>query len=202
MDFEVMVNELKALIPAFSDLPPFEIKIMDNRSRTLGLASYKTVSKKMTIKIQRRVSHDYEAVRRILAHEMVHIWQFNQKYILKNAVEIDHGKDFLRIAAEVNDILGVGYVTEKAGPEITKKAIYVDKITKVAVFLSKNGDILVAKSSTSTKALRHMNYRTSVLGDAIIHMEISVNEKFKMPVLGQGRYVKMTRDEIKNGIAA
>jgi predicted SprT family Zn-dependent metalloprotease len=202
MDFQAIVTELKATIPFFSDLPSFEVKIMNNSSRTLGLASYRTKEQKMTVKIQKRISHDYEAVRKIIAHEMVHIWQFNQKYILKNNVETNHGKDFLRIADEVNAILGAGYVTIKAGPDVAKNAIYADKMTKVAVFASKNGDMLVAKASSSSKALRHMNYRVNTLGDVVVYMEIPVNEKFKMPILGQGRYVRMTREEIKAGIAA
>jgi len=198
MNFQEMINELKALIPAFSDLPEFAVKVINNKGRYFGSAEYR--NKQMTVRVQKRIMHDYEAVRMVLAHEMVHIWQFHQKYTLRAEVETSHGKDFLRLAKEVNSILGEGYVNIKATKHMVDSAIYVDKMTKVAVFLTKTGEILAAKQSNSRKALTHLNYRTSFLGDAVVYMEIPVNERYKMPILGQGRYVKFTRDEIKLGL--
>lgn len=114
------------------DLPMPRIKIVNSiTAHWLGRTSYTPrVDKNNTLlEIQKSITGDEKTLDRVIAHELIHHWQFitnfvhtgnddawknyqvRKKYGFK---EEGHGKDFHEWAAKINAVMGKDYVTEKS----------------------------------------------------------------------------------------
>lgn len=115
------------------NLPIPRIKIVNQvSSNWLGRCTYNpSVDKNnTTIEIQKRVTADEKSLDRILAHELIHHFEFIMKFghpeLGEKAFEQEkllrkyrlhdsgHGKTFHEMAAKINAVMGTDYVTEKS----------------------------------------------------------------------------------------
>lgn len=131
---QVEVAVKKLLDKFFHDynLPMPRIKIVNQMSsHWLGRCSYKPSVDKAnsTIEIQKRVLNDEKSLSRILAHELIHHWEFMVWYghpehgtkawedyvrLKKLGIkDVSHGKEFQEWAHKINSVMGNDYVTEK-----------------------------------------------------------------------------------------
>jgi hypothetical protein len=115
------------------NLPMPRIKIVNQiTSPWLGRCSYRPSIDKnnTTIEIQKRATNDEKSLDRILAHELIHHYDFITRYghpqTGNETWEKDrqrtrlgfksdgHGKEFKEWAAKINAVMGADYVTEKS----------------------------------------------------------------------------------------
>jgi hypothetical protein len=103
------------------DTPP-EIKIANKLgSPWLGLCHW-TASRPetSTITLQKRILAHPPTLERVMAHEMVHHWEFlnltaNQITLIRHGIKpTSHGPKFEEGAARVNSLLGPGFVTKQS----------------------------------------------------------------------------------------
>ena len=110
-------------------LPMPRIKIVNNvGSKWLGRCEYKPSvdPNNTTIQIQKRVTEDEKSLDRIIAHEIIHHWEFITRFTdpktgaqerakLKLGLSRGgHGKDFYAWADKINSVYGKDYVTERS----------------------------------------------------------------------------------------
>jgi hypothetical protein len=75
-----------------------------------------------TLEVQKSILNDPETLRRVVAHEMIHLWQnatqpADKLYmIVKYGLDPSggHGQDFLDYAAKINAMVGSEYITPKS----------------------------------------------------------------------------------------
>ena len=111
------------------DLPIPRIKIANSLTATwLGRDVYKSGDTNTTLEIQKRITDDEKTLDRILAHELIHHWEFlilNPKADSKNSYiqranhtyqgkQTSHGRPFRDWSAKINAVMGKDYVTEKS----------------------------------------------------------------------------------------
>ena len=125
----------KFLNQFFSDynLPMPRIKIVNHTgSKWLGRCKYNSRIDKnnTTIEIQKKVTSDEKSLDRIIAHELIHHWEFITRYtnpinekrekaqeMIKSHDPLDresHGKIFQEWADKINSVMGKDYVTTKS----------------------------------------------------------------------------------------
>jgi len=136
----VSVMHVEAAIRKFLDrffkeynLPMPRIKIVNQITSTwLGrtLYSRKVDLNNTTIEIQKRVTTDEKSLDRVIAHELIHHWEFLTKYghpdvgeeiwkkmqaMRKYGIKPEsHGKDFYDWAEKINSVMGKDYVTKES----------------------------------------------------------------------------------------
>jgi hypothetical protein len=144
---EAMVSTMhvEATVKKFLDkffkadnLPLPKIKIVnDLNARWLGRTTYNPHEDEnnTTIEIQKKVVGDQDTLERIVAHELIHHWEFLVFY--KNSLEREmskiglkrlrrfkpaaHGKEFYEMAEKINAVMGKDYVTEKSDESYVKE---------------------------------------------------------------------------------
>jgi len=119
----------KDLIKEFFPEVPFpRFKIVNHtNSKWYGRAEIKihrdTFKKTPTIiKIQKSIMHDENALKAIIAHELIHHWQYETadlEEVLRRGKHwsediIGHGDRFIEMAANINAVYGKDFVTEKS----------------------------------------------------------------------------------------
>ena len=141
----VSVMQVEASIRKFLDrffkeynLPMPRIKIVNNvGSRWLGRDSYSpSVDKNnTTMEIQKRITGDEKTLDRVIAHELIHHWDFLTKFghpehgddNWKKSHQMQrlgfsddpHGKQFRDWADKINMVMGKDYVSEKSDETYT-----------------------------------------------------------------------------------
>lgn len=103
-------------------LPAFKIQNRTNPTQ-YGTTEFrfkkvnnKLVSK-ITVTMQKIALDDEKTAHRILAHELIHVWEFSQPEFIQNVLETGrpdfekHGKDFHDWAKKMNAVYGPDYVT-------------------------------------------------------------------------------------------
>jgi len=107
----LIVNILKRFFSAYH-LPIPEIKIVhDDHSDWLGRCEIKPHEQNTTLFLQKRALEDKKTVERIVAHELIHHWNF---LINRNFEHEGHGSDFKKMEAKINSVMGKDFVTEKS----------------------------------------------------------------------------------------
>jgi len=116
------------------NLPMPKIKIVNSITAPwLGRTSYSRAKDKENtlLEVQKSITGDEKTLDRIVAHELIHHWQFMtmyahpdgdaewEKYQKERKLGIaqsrgGHGEDFHKWAAKINAVMGKDYVTEKS----------------------------------------------------------------------------------------
>lgn len=72
----------------------------------------------ITVSLQKSILEDEKTLHRVLAHEMIHVWQYQTIDLKKDKQKPSyaktdfHGKTFIDMAARMNEVYGVDYVTK------------------------------------------------------------------------------------------
>jgi len=125
------------------NLPMPRIKIVDRMSAAwLGRDIYRPSIDKnnTTMEIQKSITNDEKTLDRVIAHELIHHWDFVTRYghpetgqaawdkhleLKKFRLQPDsHGKDFKEWAEKINSVMGKDYVTKESDTS------YVVEVTK------------------------------------------------------------------------
>jgi len=119
----IAVDLLKQFFPEYPvkiPLPNFKLSNETN-PRALGVCKWKKGEPTTTIVIQKTVLDDVDSLKRVIAHELIHHWQYltldmdKHFRLSKYGGGIDfHGKTFDDKAHEMNSVLGKDYVTVKS----------------------------------------------------------------------------------------
>jgi hypothetical protein len=125
-------NSIKKILNKFFkeyNLPMPRIKIANSlTAKWLGRDVYKSGDTTTTIEVQKRITDDEKTLDRILAHELIHHWEFlilnpnadaKNSYIQKaneiyRGKQMSHGRPFRDWSAKINAVMGKDYVTEKS----------------------------------------------------------------------------------------
>lgn len=132
-------REVKKLLDKFFQeykLPIPKIKIVDRpTSRWLGRDVYTPSLNKnnTTLEVQKSIINDEKTLNRVLAHELIHHFNFLAQYahpdtgdeawkkylqLRRYGIKEDaHGKEFKEWAAKINAVMGADYVTEKSNSD-------------------------------------------------------------------------------------
>ncbi len=127
-------QSLKKILTKFFNkykLPVPRIKIVDSSANWLGRTTFdpKIDKSNSTIEIQKRITEDEKSLDRVIAHELIHHWQFmtypsdEVKHSYKDTHD-GHGVDFHTWAQKINSVMGKDYVTE------VSDTTYVEQIGK------------------------------------------------------------------------
>lgn len=95
------------------DLPVPDVKLVNNaKARWLARCKWLRGASNTTMEVQRMAMGDPNTLRRVLAHEMIHHWDFLTQHYTpgKNA----HGAQFKQQASRINMMEGPDYVTVKS----------------------------------------------------------------------------------------
>lgn len=107
----LMANILKRFFSQFH-LPIPKIQIVhDEHSDWLGRCEIKQHEQNTTIFLQKRALEDKKTVERVVAHELIHHWDF---LINQNFEHEGHGTNFKKMEAKINSAMGKDFVTEKS----------------------------------------------------------------------------------------
>lgn len=121
-DVERIIRELLASYFAEHSLPMPEIKFSHRTgAKNLASCSWRPGSDNTVLEIQRSILADEKTLRRVLAHELIHHWEFlrtdqtTARALARLGLKNDgHGANFEEYAARINAIAGEGYVTKKS----------------------------------------------------------------------------------------
>lgn len=98
------------------NLPMPKLKIVNQlSSRWLGRTSFTSKEPDTTtIEIQKRITGDQTSLEKVLAHELIHHWEFLRTPIptSKSIYVAQHGKTFFDWAKKINTIMGKDFITE------------------------------------------------------------------------------------------
>ena len=185
MHVEVAVKKFLDKFFKEYNLPMPRIKIVNQlTSRWLGRTSYspKVDKNNTTIEIQKSVTADEKSLDRVIAHELIHHWDFVTTYghpevgaeAWKKMQErhklgfkdSEHGKEFHEWAAKINAVMGKDYVTEKSDMSYT---LELDKEFYSLVLKNSDGKysyVWTAKPSKEQQELIDLMLRPGVRGEA------------------------------------
>jgi len=144
----------------FPEIPMPKFKIVNTVTKWLGSCDAYIRHNRITglvtnidptvIKIQKSVLDDEKTLHRILAHELIHAWDYTKLYVVgepyPRAVD-GHGSAFLEMAQKMNSFFGKDYVTKKTDESYIERESkdyylvifpYNDKDFGVVKFLRKN----------------------------------------------------------------
>jgi hypothetical protein len=103
------------------DLPMPDVKLVNQaRATYLARCIWRRGGTNTRIEVQRRATGDPKTLRRVLAHELVHHWEFlhldQSKALALQQLGIrspdEHGPEFMQQAERINAMEGADYVTE------------------------------------------------------------------------------------------
>ena len=101
-------------------IPKFKL-VKHTHPKWLGSTQAKWVGEaepEITVSIQKSIIDDEKTLHRVMAHEMIHVWQYQtidlkkEKQLPKYAQTDFHGKTFTDMAAKMNAVYGKDYVTK------------------------------------------------------------------------------------------
>lgn len=105
----LITNILKRFFSQFHlPIPKIDI-VNDPHSDWLGRCEIKPHEQNTTLFLQKRALEDKKTVERIVAHELIHHWDF-----LINQNDEGHGTNFKKMEAKINSVMGKDFVTEKS----------------------------------------------------------------------------------------
>jgi hypothetical protein len=117
---EGIIRELLSRFFADYDLPIPKLKFVNKlQARYLALCKWYPGSENTEIEIQKAALSSEDTLRRVLAHELIHHWQylktdqFHASALARLGFAPDaHGADFEHYAAKINSVMGADYVSK------------------------------------------------------------------------------------------
>lgn len=172
--FDVTKELMDQFFPGVS-IPTFKV-LNHTAPRTLGVCRYRSDRPETTlIEIQKSILDDEDTLRRVLAHELIHHWQYMttdmEKQLRLKRLRMGedfHGESFEKKAAEINAVYGKDFVTKKS-----------DETYKVTAS-TKEFYVLIAPSKSRVEELGEYSFATvirpsarqkEIIKDRIEHMK-------------------------------